>query len=176
MMMKKVMVGLMAVGALAFTVAVAQADSDFEYGKQMKDLVKMMPNARVTLADGIKTASAGGKVISAQYEVDEDNGFQLSTFVSKSGNAADAHEVIIDFEKNTVKSDEKLTDPDDIKDAGKQISALANTKVTLDQAVAEAVKANPGYEAIRIVPKTGGSAQVTLLKDGKTLKVEEKLN
>lgn len=173
MMMKKVVLGLMAVGALAFTLSVAHADSDFEYGKQMKDLVKMMPNARVTLADGIKTASAGGKVISAQYEVDEDNGFQLSTFVSKG---AEVHEVIIDFEKNTVKSDEKLTDPDDIKDAGKQIAALANAKVTLDQAVAAAVKANPGYEAIRVVPKAADSAQVTLLKEGKTLKVDEKLN
>ena len=175
-MMKKVVLGLMAVGALAFTLSVAHADSDFEYGKQMKDLVKMMPNARVTLAQGIKTAAAGGKVISAQYEVDEDAGFQLSTFVSKGSTGADVHEVIVDFEKNTVKSDEKLTDPDDIKDAGKQIAALANAKVTLDQAVDAAVKANPGYEAIRIVPKAGGTAQVTLLKDGKTLKVEEKLN
>ena len=64
-MMKKVVLGLMMVGAIAFTAVVAHADSDFEYGKQMKDLVKMMPNARVTLAQGIKTASAGGKVISA---------------------------------------------------------------------------------------------------------------
>jgi len=175
-MMKKVVLGLMAVGALAFTMSVALADSDYEYAKQMKDLVKMMPNARVTLADGIKTASASGKVISAQYEVDEDHGFQLSTFVSKSGNAADAHEVIVDFEKNTVKSDEKLTDPDDIKDAGKQIAALAKAKITLDQAVDEAVKANPGFEAIRVVPKGDGNAQVTLLKDGKTKKVDEKLD
>lgn len=172
-MMKKVVLGLLAVGALAFTLSVAHADSDFEYGKQMKDLVKMMPNARVTLAQGIKTASAGGKVISAQYEVDEDNGFQLSTFVNKG---TEVHEVIIDFEKNTVKSDEKLTDPDDIKDAAKQAAGVANAKVTLDQAVDAAVKANPGYEAVRIVPKAGDTAQVTLLKDGKTLKVEEKLN
>lgn len=172
-MMKKVVLGLMAVGALAFTMSVALADSDYDYQKQMKDLVKMMPNARVTLADGIKTASAGGKVISAQYEVDEDNGFQLSTFVSKG---AEVHEVIVDYEKNTVKSDEKLTDPDDIKDAAKQAAAVANAKVTLDQAVAEAVKANPGFEAIRVVPKAGDTAQVTLLKDGKTKKVEEKLN
>jgi len=173
-MIKKVALGLMAVGLLAFTVSVAMADSDYDYQKQMKDLVKMMPNARVTLADGIKTASAKGKVISAQYEVDEDNGFQLSTFVSEGSNAADVHEIIIDFEKNTVKSDEKLTDPDDIKDAGKQMSALASAKGTLDQAVSEAVKANPGFEAIRVVPKADG-AQVTLLKDGKTKKVDEKL-
>jgi hypothetical protein len=178
-MMKKVVLGLMMVGALAFTAAVAQADSDFEYGKQMKDLVKWMPNAKIPLAQGIKTAAAGGKAISSQYEVDEDAGFQLSVFVSKSGAAADAHEVIVNFEDGKIKSDDKLTDPDDIKDAGKQLAAMAKAKITLDQAVDEAVKANPGYVAIRIVPKLSGdsaTAQVTLLKDGKTKKVEEKLD
>ena len=176
MMMKKVMVGLMAIGALAFTVAVAQADSDYDYAKQMKDLIKWMPNAQVPLAKGIATAAAGGKAISSQYEVDPDEGFQLSVFVSKGANAADAHEVIVDYETGKIKSDDKLTDPDDIKDAAKQISAMAGAKITLDQAVDAAVKANPGYAAVRIVPKEGGTAQVTLLKDGQTKKVEEKLN
>ncbi|HYL33521.1 MAG TPA: hypothetical protein VEU53_10300 [Stellaceae bacterium] len=178
-MLKKVVLGLMAVGALAFTISVAQADSDFEYGKQMKDLVKWMPNAKVTLDQGIKTAAAGGKAVSAQYEVDEDAGFQLSVFVSKSGGAADVHEVIVNFEDGKIKSDEKLTDPDDIKDAGKQLAAVEKAKVSLDQAVAEAVKANPGYVAIRVVPKLSGAdatAQVTLLKDGTTKKVTEKLD
>lgn len=175
-MMKKVVLGLMAVGLLAFTMSAAQADSDYEYAKQMKDLVKWMPNAKIPLAEGIKTAAAGGKAISSQYEVDEDAGPQLSVFVSKGAAAADVHEVIVDFETGKIKSDEKLTDPDDIKDAGKQLAAMANAKVTLDQAVDEAVKANPGFVAIRIVPKAGGEAQVTLLKDGKTKKVDEKLN
>ncbi|HEV2264738.1 MAG TPA: hypothetical protein VGR79_09420 [Stellaceae bacterium] len=175
MMMKKVVLGLMAVGALAFTLSVAHADSDFEYGKQMPKLVKWMPNAKVTLDQGIKTAAAGGKAISAQYEVDEDNGFQLSVFVSKGSTGADVHEVIVNYETGKIKSDEKLTDPDDIKDAGKQLAAVEKAKGTLDQAVAEAVKANPGFVAIRIVPK-GDGAQVTLLKDGKTKKVDEKLD
>lgn len=176
MMMKKVVLGLMMVGAIAFTAAVAHADSDYEYGKQMPQLIKWISNAKTPLADGIKTAAAGGKAISAQYEVDEDKGFQLSVFVSKGSSAADVHEVIVDYETNKIKSDEKLTDPDDIKDAGKQLAALANAKVSLDQAAAEAVKANPGYVAIRVVPKAGDAAQVTLLQDGKTKKVEEKLN
>lgn len=175
-MMKKVVLGLMAVGALAFTVAVAQADSDFEYGKQMKALITKMPEAKVPLADGMKTAAAGGKSISAQYEVDEDAGFQLSVFVSKG---SEVDEVIVDYTSGKIKSDEKLTDPDDIKDAGKQLAVVAKAKVSLDQAVAEAVKANPGYVAIRVVPKLSGAdatAQVTLLKDGKTKKVTEKLD
>lgn len=178
-MMKKFMFGLMAVGLLAFTVSVAQADSDYDYQKQMKDLLHWIPNGKIPLAEGIKTASAGGKVISAQYEVDEDAGFQLSTFVSKGANAADAHEVIVNFEDGKIKSDDKLTDPDDIKDAGHQIAAMAKAKMTLDQALDEALKANPGYIAIRIYPVLQGNdavAKVTLLKDGKTKKLEEKLD
>lgn len=175
-MMKSFVAVVAATGFVALTATFALADSDYEYGKQMPKLVKAMPEAKVSLADGIKTAAAGGKAISAQYEVDEDAGFQLSVFVSKGTTGADVHEVIVDYTTGKIKGDEKLTDPDDIKDAGKQLAAVAKAKVTLDQAVAEAVKANPGYVAIRIVPKAGGEAQVTLLKDGKTKKVSEKLD
>lgn len=169
--MKKVVLGLMAVGAVAFTAAVAHADSDYEYGKQMPALIKAMPDAKVTLDEGIKKAAGTNKAISAQYEVD-DGHFQLSVFVSKG---SEVDEVIVDSATGAIKSSEKLTDPDDIKDAGKQAAALAKAKGTLDQAVAEAVKANAGFVAIRVVPK-GDGAQVTLLKDGKTKKVTEKLD
>lgn len=172
-MMKKVALGLMAVGLLAFTVAVAHADSDYEYGKQMKALVAKMPEAKVTLADGIKKAAGTNKAISAQYEVDEDAGFQLSVFVSKG---SDVYETIVDYTTGAIKKSDKLVDPDDIKDAAKQVAAMAKAKSTLDAAVDAAVKANAGFVAIRVVPKANGNAQVTLLKDGKTKKVDEKLN
>src|SRR5487761_48227 len=105
MMMKKLVLGMMAVGALAFTVTTARADSDYEYGKQMKALVAAIPAAKVTLDQGIKTAAAGGKAISAQYEVDEGH-FQLSVFVSKG---SEVDEVIVDHGTGAIKSSEKLT-------------------------------------------------------------------
>lgn len=175
----KFVVGLMAVGLLAATVTLARADSDYEYGKQMPKLVKAIAAAKVPLAQGMKTAAAGGKAISSQYEVDPDAGFQLSVFVSKGGNAADAHEVIVNYATGAIKSDDKLTDPDDIKDAGHQIAAMAKAKITLEQAVDEAVKANPGYIAIRVYPVLDDNApiaKITLLKDGKTKKLTEKLD
>jgi len=178
-MTKKWLVGLMAVGLVAFTATAVLADSDYEYGKQMPKLVKAMPGAKVSLVQGMKTAAAGGKVISAQYEVDEDAGFQLSTFVSKGAAAADVHEVIVDYTTGKIKSDEKLTDPDDVTDAGHQLAAMAKAKKTLEDAVGEALKANPGYTAIRVYPKlSGGSAvaAITLLKDGKAKKLTEKLD
>jgi hypothetical protein len=175
-MMKGVMAAALAAGLLAFTTSVVLADSDYEYGKQMKALVKEMPKAKVPLAQGIKDAEQGGKAISSQYEVDEDNGYQLSVFVAKGG---DVDEVIVDYATGKIKSSDKLTDPDDIKDAAKQLAAMDKAKTTLADAVAAAVKANSGYEAIRVVPKLGDDgqpfAQVTLLQGSKTKKVNEKL-
>ena len=174
-MMKHVVLGLMAVGLVAFTATAARADSDYEYAKQMAKLVKAMPEAKVPLAQGIKTAAAGARAISAQYEVDEDAGFQLSVFVAKG---SDVYETIVDYTTGAIKKSDKLVDPDDIKDAAKQVAAMAKAKMTLDQAVDEALKANPGYTAIRIYPKlTGGSAvaAITLLKDGKTKRLPARL-
>ncbi len=178
-MKKSLVLGLMAVGLVAFTATSALADSDYEYGKQMPKLVKAMPEAKVPLAQGIKDAEKDGKAISAQYEVDEDAGFQLSVFVSKGGAAADVHEVIVDYTTGKIKSDEKLTDPDDVTDAGHQLAAMAKGKKTLEEAVGEALKANPGSTAIRVYPKMSGSsavAAITLLKDGKAKKLTEKLD
>ena len=64
-MTKHVVLGLMAIGLVAFTATSALADSDYEYGKQMAKLVKAMPQAKVTLAQGIKDAEKDGKAISA---------------------------------------------------------------------------------------------------------------
>ena len=174
-MMRSLVVAAMAAGLVALTGTLALADSDYEYGKQMAALIKAMPQAKVPLADGIKAAEQGGKAISAQYEVD-DGTYQLSVFVSKGGD--DVSEVIVDYTTGKVKSSDKLTDPDDIKDAKKQSAAMAKAKTSLADAVAEAVKANPGFVAIRIIPKESGSeaqAQITLLKDKETKKVTQKL-
>jgi hypothetical protein len=178
-MTKNVVVGLIAVGLMAFTATFALADSDYEYGKQLPKLIQAMPGAKVPLDQGMKTAAQGGRAISSQYEVDADAGFQLSVFVSKGGAAADVHEIIVDYATGAIKSDDKLTDPDDIKDAGHQLSAMTKAKISLEQAIEEAVKANPGYTAIRVYPKMSGGdpvAAITLLKDGKTKKLTEKLD
>jgi hypothetical protein len=176
-MMKGFTAVALAAGLVAFTTSVVLADSDYDYGKQMKALIGEMPKAKVPLAQGIKIAEQGsGKAISSQYEVDPDDGYQLSVFVSEGGNV---DEVIVDYATGKINSSEKLSDPDDIKDANNQLAAMAKAKTTLSDAVAAAVKATPGYEAIRVVPKLGDDgqpfAQVTLLQGSKTTKVNEKL-
>jgi hypothetical protein len=173
-MMKSFVVAVAAIGFVSLTATFALADSDYEYGKQMSALIKEMPQAKVPLADGIKAAEKGGKAISAQYEVDEGK-FQLSVFVSKGD---DINEVIVDNATGTIKSSDKLVDPDDIKDAKKQVAAMAKAKTSLADAVAEAVKANPDYQAIRVVPRASGGgaeASITLLKGSSVKKTTEKL-
>jgi len=175
-MMKNFVVALVAVGFAAFSATAALADSDYEYGKQMPALIKAMPKAKVPLAQGIKTAEQGGHAISSQYEVDPDDGYQLSVFVNKG---AEIDEVIVDYATGAIKSSNKLTDPDDIKDAKKQVDAMAKAKKTLADVTAAAVTANPGYEAIRVLPKvTGGkaTAYITLLKGSATKKLTESLD
>ena len=120
-MMKSFAAAAITVGLVAFTTGFALADSDYEYGKQMPALIKAMPQAKVPLAQGIKDAEQGGKAISSQYEID-DGHFQLSVFVSKG---SDVSEVIVDYTSGAIKSSAKLTDPDDIKEAKKQLAALS---------------------------------------------------
>ncbi len=174
-MMKSFVLGAMVVGFAAFGATAALADSDYEYGKQMPTLIKSMPQAKVPLADGIKDAEKGGKAISAQYEVDEGN-FQLSVFVSKG---SEIDETIVDYATGAIKKSDKLVDPDDIKDAKKQVDAMSKAKKSLADAVAAAVTANPGYQAIRVVPRASGgkaSAAITLLKGSQTKKLTESLD
>lgn len=175
-MMRNLVVALMAVGFAAFSTSAALADSDYEYGKQMPALIKAFPQAKVPLAQGIKDAEQGGKAISSQYEVDPDDGFQLSVFVNKG---AEVDEVIVNNVTGAIKSSDKLTDPDDIKDSKNQLAAMAKAKKTLADVVAAAVQANPGYAAIRVVPKLGDDGKavafITLLKGSATKKLTASL-
>ena len=125
-MTKKLAIGMVAIGFRAIAGTRAWADSDYDYGKQMPALIKAMPDAKIPLDQGIKTAEQGDKAISAQYEVDDDGDFQLSVFVSKGG--ADVHEVIVNYTTGAIKSDDKLTDPDDIKDAKQLAAAMARRR------------------------------------------------
>ncbi|MGH7091257.1 MAG: hypothetical protein ACREFQ_20365 [Stellaceae bacterium] len=173
--MKGLIVGVMAAAVLAFAAPPASADADSEYADGLPKLIKEMPQGKVPLADGIKAAEAQGKPLSAQYEVDEGH-FQLSVFTSKG---SDLLEIIVDHQTGAVKNVENLTDPDDIKDAKRQLRATSKASTTLDAAVADAVKQNAGYQAIRVVPKLESGhavATVMLLKGSDTKTVTEKLD
>src|ERR1041385_5210729 len=150
-------------GAGAAPVARAQDKGD-------ADLAKALQAKHVALSVGLTgTPAAAGKPISAMFEY-EDAKLKLSVFVEKTGGILS--EVFLDPATGKVLSTEKLTEEDDIKATRKYTAAIHNAKLTLESALDKALKANPGFTAVKIVPaiKTGAVvAQVTLIK-GSTFK------
>src|SRR5262249_9350942 len=116
-----------------------------------------------------------GKPISAKFEI-EDGKLQLSVYTLKG---KDFDEVVEDPKTGAVAKVEKITDADDLKEAGAQKSAMAKAKVSLLSATDKAVQANKGFRAVSVVPEMKGGhpvAEVTLLQGSTLKKVEQKLD
>ncbi len=161
---------LMVVGVTAgLGVATAAEESD------KAALAKAVEAAKATLEDGLKASEREGKPISAKFEI-EDGKLQLSVYTLKG---AEPTEVVLDPASGAIREAAKLSDEDDLKDAAAQSAAMAKATQTLLAAAAVAVKANPGFRAVSIVPRlTGGrpTAEVALVQ-GTTFKtVSEKLD
>lgn len=171
--MGKSMAALLLAGALALAAVPALADEN-DSGNPAA-LAKALPQAKVSLERGLKAGAKTGKPISGKYEI-EDGALQLSVYTAKGGQFT---EVIVDYNSGAVKKAEKITDSDDLKDAGEQSAAMAKAKVPLDRAVDRAVKANGGYRAVKVEPVLKGGkpvADVTLMKGAAVKKVTEKLD
>lgn len=172
--MRKWVIGIAALGIASVVGTAAWADED--YDKNIPAITKNLAKAKLSLADGINAAAKSGKPISAQYEIDEDtHKFQLSVFVSSG---KELLEVLVDHNSGAPGDAENVTG-DDIKDAKAQKKAMDNAKMSLADAVGQAVKANAGYQAIQIVPAVDGSdsvATIKLVKGTDVKTVKEKLN
>ena len=138
-------------------------------------LAKALPEATVSLEQGLKAAASDGKPISAKFEV-EKGALQLSVYTIK-GNAFD--EVIVDHKSGAIKKVEKIADTEDLEDAEGQAEAMARAKMTLDTAIENATKANPGYKAVSIIPLLAAvvpMAGITLMKGTEVKKVNLQLD
>jgi hypothetical protein len=138
-------------------------------------LAAAMNSATATLQGGLKASEANGIPISAKFEI-EDGKLQLSIYTMKG---SDFMEVVADPKTGAIAKSEKITDPDDLKEAASQKAAMAKAKVSLLSAAEAAVKANAGSRAVSIVPelKNGqATVEVTLLAGNAFKKVTEKLD
>ena len=138
-------------------------------------LAKALPEASVSLDQGLKASEREGKPISGKYEL-ADGALQLSVYTMKGDQFS---EVIVDHKTGAIKKAEKITDADDLKNAKEQGQAMANAKVSLDKAVEDATKANSGYRAVSVVPTLDAGkpvANITLMKGEDVKKVTEKLD
>ena len=173
-MRKSVIAGLAMAGMLAAAGLLAWAQED-EDEANPAGLAKVLPEASVSLEQGLKASEREGKPISAKYELD-DGALQLSVYTMKGDRF---EEVIVDHKSGAIEKAEPITEGDDLKDARAQDQAMAQAKRSLDQAVEEAAKANGGFRAVRAIPSLKGGhpvAEVTLMQGDNVKQVSEKLD
>ena len=173
---KTVIGGLLVVGILAITGVAFSAgdDDDDDEGYNPAALAHALPQAGVSLEQGLKAGEREGKPISAKYEI-EDGALQLSVYTA-SGNSF--KEVIVDPKSGAIAKTEVISSGHDLKEAKEQSQALAKAKTSLSQAVQSALKANAGYRAVSVEPELSGGqpvAEVVLMKGTDVKKASEKL-
>ena len=165
-----------AVAAIIAGLCVAVTPPSFAAEKENPaTLAKALTAASVPLDQGFKVSEGEGKPISGKFEM-EHGALQLSVYTMKGDKFS---EVIVDHVSGSIKKAEVITDAGDLKHAKEQSKAMAKAKLSLEDGVQSAVKANSGFRAVSAmaVLKSGHPvAEVTLMKDAKVKKVTEKLD
>ncbi|HEX5326631.1 MAG TPA: hypothetical protein VFW75_08185 [Acetobacteraceae bacterium] len=138
-------------------------------------LAKALPDAAVSLQQGLMASEREGNPISGKFELD-DGALQLSVYTAKGDKFT---EVIVDHKTGAIKKAETITDSDDLKDAKEQNDAMQKAALSLSAATAKAVAANAGYVAVKVVPtmkERHPIADVTLMKGTDVRNVEQRLD
>ena len=161
-------VGLLMVG-LVVTPGLRSQD------KSHAELAKAVGEARVSLEQGLSTSAHEGKPISAKFEI-EDRKLQLSVYTAKGDSFS---EVVVDHTTGKATKTEPITGGEDFTAAKAQSEAMSKAKRSLREALASALKGNPGFRAVSIFPalKDGHPvAEVSLAKGEEWKSVSEKLD
>lgn len=111
-------------------------------------LAKALPDAAVSLQQGLMASEREGKPISGKFELD-DGSLQLSVYTAKGDKFT---EVIVDHKSGVIKTAETITDADDLKDAREQNDAMRKATLSLGAATTKALADNAGYVAVKVVP------------------------
>ena len=145
--------------------------------KERAELAQGLKAAKVSLKQGIVASEPKGKPISAKFEV-EDGKLQLSVYTEKGGAFS---EVVVDPKTGRVAKVEAIEGGEDLPAAKTQADAMAmaKAKTPLGAAVDGAVKKNPGFRPVSVIPglKDGHPvADVTLIKGDELKTVSERLD
>ena len=142
--------------------------------KERAELAQGLKAAKVSLKQGIVASEPKGKPISAKFEV-VDGKLQLSVYTAKGGGFS---EVVVDPKTGRVAKVEAIEGGEDLTAAKTQADAMAKAKTSLGGAVDAAVKKNPGFRPVSVIPglKDGHPvADVTLIKGDELKTVSERL-
>jgi hypothetical protein len=160
--MPKLLVALLSILAAAFwTIPGGAVMSD----KEKAELAPVVASAKVTLEQGLATSKKNGKPVSAKFEI-ENGKPQLSIYTVKDGSKY--FEVIVDHNTGEIAKAEQIAGGDDLTAAKQQNDGLFRATRELREAVKEAKRDNPGYQAVSVWSEMKGGhsiATVTLVKD-----------
>ena len=151
-----------------------EAGEKAEAAKSIPAVAAAMNEATVSLAAGLSASEAQGTPISGKFEL-EDGKLQLSIYTMKGGKF---YEVVVDHKTGKIATTEAITGGEDLAAARHQAEAIAKSKHSLREAVAEAEQANAGYKAISVEAEIEDGevqADLLLLRGAQPKYVEEKL-
>ena len=133
--------------------------------KEKTELAPVVSSSKVTLEQGLAASKKNGKPVSAKFEV-ENGKPQLSIYTVKDGSKY--FEVIVDQTSGEIAKADPITGGDDLTEAKKQNDGMFRATRELREAVKEAKRDNPGYQADSVWSEMKGGhsiATVTLVKD-----------
>jgi len=149
-------------------------------GDGRETLTRALRGAWLPLESGLAASAGAGSPLSGKYEID-DGAFQLSVYTWKGDpyGGDSFMEVIVDYSTGAVAKVEAITDGGDLAAAQAQKAAMAQSKRSLAEATAAAVKSNAGYRAVSAMPNLDGGhpvAEVTLVRGDEWKVVTERLD
>jgi len=160
--MPKITAALLCVLTVAlWTIPAVAAMSD----KEKAELAPVVSGAKVTLEQGLAASKNNGKPVSAKFEM-ENGKPQLSVYTIKDGSKY--FEVIVDQTSGEIAKADPITGGDDLTEAKKQNEGMFRATRELREAVKEAKRDNPGYNAVSVwseMKDNHSVATVTLVKD-----------
>jgi len=111
-------------------------------------VARVLGVAQVSLQQGLTASELEGQSISAKFEVDRGN-FQLLVYTSKDGKFS---EVLVDYQTGGIAKILPIAKGGDLAAAELQSEAMVKAKISLKEAVDNAVGQAPGSRAISVVP------------------------
>jgi hypothetical protein len=144
-----------------WTIPAVAAMSD----KEKAELAPVVGGSKVTLEQGLAASKKNGKPVSAKFEI-ENGRPQLSVYTIKDGSKY--FEVIVDQTSGEIAKADPITGGDDLAEAKKQNDGMFRATRELREAVKEAKRDNPGYNAVSVwseMKDNHSVATVTLVKD-----------
>ncbi len=159
------------VAALLFASPPSSAEDDVD----AVALARALPQATVSLEQGLKASGREGTPLSARYEI-EGGALRLSIYTM---NRDQFSEIIVDHKSGVIRKSEAIIEGADMKVATAQGVAMSRARISLEDAVGNAARVFPGYRAVGVTASLDSGhpvATTTLMKGGDVKKVIETLD